>query len=146
MRSLSEILIPFATTVVFKSSGYTPRPEHWLAEYRHKFLWKLNKQISKRASELLFYHDYCRYEFGESSRYKSLSDQRCPHHVHGVVNIPKQHVYKIWNYEMNRTPDRLTKDFKSISNVSSVLIEPIKLDEIENWLSYTVKGKPFDQE
>lgn len=145
-KSMSESWIPFATTVVFKSSGHKPRSEYWINEYEHKFLWKVNKQLSRHASELLFYSDFCRYEFGESSRYKSLSDQRCPHHVHGIINIPPQYVHKIWNQDLKKIPERLMKDIKSIKNISSVLVEPIRLDEIENWIGYMVKDKNFYQE
>lgn len=144
-KSLSESWNPFCTTVVFKSSGCKPRPDYWLDEYRHKFLWKINKQLSRHARELVFYHDFCRYEFGESSLYKSIRDQRKPHHVHGVIHIPKEYVHKIWDQVENKITDRLNTDFKSISNISSVLIEPLKEDKMESWIGYMHKGKDFYQ-
>ncbi len=144
--SFSEFHIPFTTTVVFRSSGYKPRPDFFLSEYKHKFIWKINKQLSRHASELVFYHDFCRYEFGESSRFKSIADKRSPHHVHGIILIPKEYVNKIWNQETNKICDRLKKDFNSIKNVSSVLVEPIIEGKTQDWISYMTKGKDFYQD
>jgi len=142
-KSISESWISFATTVVFQSSGYKPRPEYWLQEYKHNFIWKINKILSRNANHLVFYDDFCRYEFGESSLYKSVKDQRKPHHVHGIIFIPKELVHKVWNQEINSITQRLSKDFKSIRNISSVLIEPIREDEMKNWIGYMTKGKVF---
>lgn len=144
-KSLSESWMPFATTVVFRSSGYKPRPEHWLQEYKHNFIWKINKQLSRNAKNLIFYDDFCRYEFGESSLYKSIKDQRNPHHVHGIIFIPKELVHKVWNQEFNSITDRLSKDFKSIKNISSILIEPVRETEMKKWIGYMTKGKDFYQ-
>ena len=144
--SFSESHIPFTTTVVFRSSGYKQMPDFWRSEYKHKFLWKINKQLSRHASELVFYSDFCRYEFGESSRYKSLSDQRKPHHVHGIILIPKKYVHKILDKETNKISDRLIKDFNSIKNVSSVLIERIIEGKSQDWISYMTKRKDFHQD
>lgn len=143
--SLKESYMPFTTTVVFKSSSYKPNPIKWIDEYNHKFLWKINKQLQKNAKDIVCYADLCWYEFGESSVYKSIKDQRCPHHVHGIILIPNDKVYKIWDHESVRVTDRLSKDFKSISNISSVLVEPIRNNEIQNWMSYITKAKDFYQ-
>ena len=144
-KSLSESWMPFATTVVFRSTGYKPNPERWLQEYKHNFIWKINKLLSRNAKELIFYDDFCNYEFGESSLYKSVKDQRNPHHVHGCIFIPRELVCKVWNQELKTITNRLSKDIKSIKNISSALIEPIREDEMSNWIGYMTKGKPFYQ-
>ena len=144
-KSLSESWISFATTVVFRSSGCKPRPEYWLQEYKHNFLYKINKLLSRRAKEAVMYDDYCEYEFGESGRYKSVKDQRNPHHVHGIIFIPKELTHKVWDGKSNLITERLYKDIKSIKQISSALIEPIREGEMTSWIGYTMKEKYFDQ-
>ena len=145
-KSMNDTTIPFTTTVVYKSSGHKPNADKWIDEYKHKFLWKINKQLNPHSSKLTFFYDFCKYEFGESSRYKSIHDQRNPHHVHGIILIPKDKVNKIWDANRNTETNRLTKDFKSILNISSILIEPIRNDKIQDWISYMMKGKTFNND
>lgn len=145
-KSRNEFDIPFVTTVVFRSSGYNPNPVLFSTLYEHKFLWHINKKISRRPRELLFYYDFYRYEFGESSRFKSVADQRKPHHVHGIILIPRKKIHKIWDQENSQISRRLEKDFNTIENVSSVHMEPIIECKMRDWISYIVKGKDFHKD
>ena len=142
-KSLSESWMPLATTVVFQSSGYQPKPEYWLHEYKHTFLHKISKILSRRSKDSVLYSDFCEYEFGESGLYKSVKDQRSPHHVHGVIFIPNELVKKVWNSENKSITDRLEKDIRSIKCISSALIEPIREGEMNKWIGYTMKNKSF---
>lgn len=145
IESLRVHWTPFSITTVFKSSGTKPREDHWLDEYRHKVVWKVNKRLSRHASELIAIHEIgCYYEFGVSSLIKSFADKRQPHHVHGILLIPNAKVHSVWDYEGCRLHPRLTKDFQSIKTVSSVLMEPVRDGETTSWLTYSAKGKPFN--
>lgn len=146
LETLRDEWTPFAVTAVFKSSGERPRPDHWLDEYKHKVVWKVNKRLSRHARELIVVHELnCRYEFAESSLMKTLSDKRRPHHVHATLLVPKCMADRVWNDEENRLSDRLQKDFKSIRTVSSVLMEPVRTGMSIDWLVYSAKGKPYNQ-
>lgn len=145
IESLRDEWTPFSVTTVFKSSGVVPRKEHWLDEYKHKVVWKVNKRLSRRASELIPIHEIgCYYEFGESSLMKSFADKRQPHHVHAMLLIPKNLTNRVWDEEGQELNSRLEQDFKSIRTVSSVLMEPVRTGESTNWLVYSAKGKPFN--
>ena len=145
IESLRTDWVPFAITVVFKSSGCQPRAEHWLDEYKHKVVWKVNKRLSRRAHDLILIHDLaCYYEFGVSSLMKTNADKRRPHHIHATLLVPKIRVDRVWDSVENKLTERLHKDFHSIKTVSSVLMEPIRDLESINWLMYSAKGKPFN--
>ena len=144
IESLRDQWTPFAITAVFRSSGRMPRQDRWIDEYRHKVAWKVNKRLSRRASELIVIHELaCFYEFGESSMFKTLADQRRPHHVHATLLVPKKLAFRVWNETDNRIDARLEKDFSSIKTVSSVLMEPLRIDHAVDWVTYSAKGKPF---
>lgn len=145
LESIRNEWTPFAITTVFKSSGIRPRSGHWLDEYKHKVVWKVNKCLDKHANELIPIHDIaCYYEFGESSLMKTLADKRRPHHVHAILLIPKNRVSRVWNTEASALNPRLVKDFKSIRTVSSVLMEPVREGECIDWMTYSAKGKPYN--
>lgn len=133
----------FTLTAVFRASGWKPNPDRWIEEYKHKVLWKINKQLT-RGNNYLIPFDRCEYEFDQSSLFKSLSEQRKPHHIHGIVSIPKDLSHKVWNLEKNILSPRLLKDFNSIDTVSSVLMEPIPVGRTLDWYVYMMKGKSFN--
>ena len=141
IQSMSETYMAMTTTVVFTATGDRPNETKWSDVYKHKFLWKINKQISRSAKKLLFYGDHFRYEFGEKSLYKTLGDGRTPHHVHGIILVPMEHVGKIWNEEKNQITDRLTKDLGTVKIISSAKIEPPRKESMAAWLGYMDKGK-----
>lgn len=145
LESLRKDWTPFAITTVFKSSGCRPRPDHWLDEYKHKVVWKVNKRLDKNARELIPIHDIaCYYEFGESSLMKTLADKRRPHHVHAILLIPTSRLSRVWSAEEGELNSRLAQDFQSIRTVSSVLMEPVREGECIDWMTYSAKGKPFN--
>ena len=135
---------PMALTAVFKSQSFKPQKYRWIDEYQHKVIWKINKQISRRASELIVHSDICYYEHSEVSSAKSLKDYRYPHHVHGIVFIRNEHFHKVWDIDTDTIRPSLQRDFDSIKTVSSVLMEPIPEGTVYRWLSYITKGKPFN--
>ncbi len=145
MERLREEWCPFAVTTVFKAGGVKPRPDRWLDEYKHKVVWKVNKRIARHARELIVVWELdCYYEFNESSLQKCFGDKRQPHHVHSVLLVPKNKSGCVWNEAENRLNSRLEKDFKSIKNVSSILMEPLQVGKSIEWLTYCAKGKPFN--
>ena len=134
----------FAVTAVFRSSGNMPCADKFKEHYKHKVLWKIKKRIHKRKAALLHaipYEDLHFYEFSESSRFRITNDKRQPHHVHGIVPIRKYHSHKVWDKQKFELKDGLVKDFKSIKDVSSVLMEPVNDAGIKNWINYITKRK-----
>jgi hypothetical protein len=139
--TLSQTHLILAVTVTFKGSGQKPSPERWSSLYRNKFLFKLNKQITRRGTQQLIYGDDFRYEFLEKSRHKMIGDLRNPHHVHGVICVPHEHSAKIWNAELREVTERLSKDITSIKEISSFVIEACRGISWSPWLRYANKGK-----
>ena len=137
--------VPFAVTCVFKASGQSQNPTRWLNEYKSKVVWKINKRLSRRKSELITFHEICYYEFDLSGLRRSVADGRSPHHVHGIVGVPATIVCRVWDQANNKLDDRLAKDFKSIDTVQSVLMEPVIEGHTTDWLVYISKGKDFNQ-
>lgn len=137
--------VPFAVTCVFRASGRAPNPTRWMDEYKNKVVWKINKRLSRRKSELITFHDICYYEFELSGLRRSVADGRSPHHVHGVVGVPASIVGRIWDSVNDQLNARLAKDLKSIDTVQSVLMEPVAEGRSIDWLVYISKGKDFNQ-
>lgn len=108
----------FAITAVFNSGWYQPSPERWLDEYRHKVLWKIKKRLTHSGLNCIPFEDFAAYEFEESSIFRSARDKRKPHHIHGLIPIPKALSHKVWNQERNEVDPRLFKDFNSIHTIS----------------------------
>ena len=144
LESYSDDFSLFSITAVFNAGGIKPNKARWLDEYNQKVLWKIKKQTSHSGLNRILIDDFVCYEFEESSLYQSVKDRRKPHHVHGVIPIPKLIAHKIWDAENNKITTRLQKDFDSIETVSSVLMEPIQVGKLMNWSVYMFKGKEFN--
>jgi len=145
LESRKDVWDLFAATAVFKAGGHKSNSARWSDEYKHKVLWKIKKRLAHSYTNLIPFEDFFYYEFEQSSLFKSAAEGRKPHHIHGVIPIPKNLTHKIWDSKTGCLTLRIQKDFKSIKTLSSILLEPIRTGKLSDWLSYSSKGKPFYQ-
>jgi hypothetical protein len=113
-------------------------------EYNKKVVTKIKKRLCRLSNywnEVLPVTDFYVYEYDQTSFFKKVSNNQSPHHIHGILPIPNRVLHKFYNLETGELDKRLMKDLKSLSKVSTFLIEPLRLDEKESWFNYMLKDK-----
>lgn len=113
-------------------------------EYNKKVLTKIKKRLCRLSNywkEVLPITDFYVYEYDQSSFFKKVSNNQSPHHIHGILPVPNRVLHKFYNLETGELDKRLMKDLRSLSKVSTFLIEPLRLDEKESWFNYMLKDK-----
>ena len=113
------------------------------AEYRQRILTKFQRRIERNQNRwtnaLPFAPDLFYYERDETSVYKRIT-QGSPHHIHGLLVIPKQRLYRIWSEDSSPRADTLKQDLASLNLLSDWLIEPLRESGLSPWLRYITKG------
>ncbi|HBK44714.1 MULTISPECIES: hypothetical protein [unclassified Polynucleobacter] len=137
----------FTITVSFKCSyGSKGVTNACLDTYDFNILRKIRKQLWRNYKKNLdtIPYEYFRYhEYDEKSIFKRDS-MNTPNHIHGILPIDKKYMGNFWNYELKRVNTRIVKDIKSLRYVSSLLIEPMRSDELSNWINYCLKKKNME--
>jgi len=137
----------FTITLTFKSSSSSKYiKDQCLSIYDNNFLNKIRKQLYRNynLNQSTIPYEYFRlHEYDEKSLLK-VDNEHTPNHIHGIIPIKKEYTKKFWNIETNTLTRRLQKDIKSIKKVASFLIEPIRLDELDMWISYCAKYKKVE--
>lgn len=113
-------------------------------EYNKKVLTKIKKRLCRLSNywdKVLPVTDFYIYEYDQTSFFKKISNNQSPHHIHGILPIPNRVLHKFYNFETGELDKRLMKDLRSLSKVSTFLIEPLRLDEKESWFNYMLKDK-----
>ena len=113
-------------------------------EYNKKVLTKIKKRLCRLSNywdKVLPVTDFYIYEYDQSSFFKKVSNNQSPHHIHGILPVPNRVLHKFYNIETGELDKRLMKDLRSLSKVSTFLIEPLRLDEKESWFNYMLKDK-----
>ena len=113
-------------------------------EYNKKVLTKIKKRLCRLSNywdKVLPITDFYIYEYDQTSFFKKVSNSQSPHHIHGILPIPNRVLHKFYNLETGEMDKRLMKDLRSLSRVSTFLIEPLRLDEKESWFNYMLKDK-----
>jgi hypothetical protein len=113
-------------------------------EYNKKVLTKIRKRLCRLSNywdKVLPITDFYIYEYDQTSLFKKVSNNQSPHHIHGILPIPNRVLCKFYNFESGELDKRLMKDLRSLSKVSTFLIEPLRLDERESWFNYMLKDK-----
>jgi len=113
-------------------------------EYEKKVLTKIRKRLCRLTNywdKVLPITDFYVYEYDQTSIFKKVSNNQSPHHIHGILPIPNRVLHKFYNVDTGELDQRLVKDLKSLSKVSTFLIEPLKLEKKESWFNYILKGK-----
>jgi len=117
-------------------------------EYNKKVLTKIKKRLCRLSNywdKVLPVTDFYVYEYDETSFFKKVSNNQSPHHIHGILPIPNRVLHKFYNIETGELDKRLMKDLKSLSKVSTFLIEPLRLDEKVSWFNYMLKDKTLSE-
>lgn len=113
-------------------------------EYNKKVLTKIKKRLCRLSNywdKVLPVTDFYVYEYDQTSFFKKVSHNQSPHHIHGILPIPNRVLHKFYNLETGELDKRIMKDLKSLSKVSTFLIEPLRLDEKDSWFNYMLKDK-----
>ena len=139
--------IPFTSTVTFKNlkayeanDGYRKATEY---EYGKRVLNKVKKRLCRsrfKWNQVLPY-GFFQYEFEQGSYFKPIPKSNCIHHIHGILAIQKDVASRIYDFNSKAMDMRLVKDLKSMDRVSTFLIEPVRTEEENGWLTYMRKGK-----
>ena len=137
---------PFTITVTFKNlvpveSGMRSATEY---EYEKYVLNKIRRRlcrVKKYWNEVIPISDFYRYEKNESSIFKAVATKQTPHHIHGIIPVPNDRVDRIWNSENNSLDQRINKDIKSLSKVSTFKIEKLIMEKTDDWYYYMNKDK-----
>lgn len=117
-------------------------------EYDKKVLTKIRKRLCRLTNywdKVLPITDFYVYEYDQTSFFKKVSNRQSPHHIHGILPIPNRVLHKFYNFETGELDNRLMKDLKSLTNVSTFLIEPLRLDHKEAWFNYILKDKRINE-
>jgi hypothetical protein len=117
-------------------------------EYNKKVLTKIKKRLCRLSNywdKVLPVTDFYVYEYDEISFFKKVSNNQSPHHIHGILPIPNRVLHKFYNLETGELDKRLMKDLKSLSKVSTFLIEPLRLVEKDSWFNYMLKDKTLSE-
>lgn len=154
----------FTLTAVFTSSGEVANPTRWQSEL-DKVIQKINRKLSRHhcsnttrftpnqlargshraaagySPKRIVRELLAEYEFGDTGKIVAGVRKRVPHHFHCVIAIPKGLSPRVWDGTLNQPVERLIKDFRSLENVSSVLIEP--LGDPLRWVNYSTKTQSF---
>lgn len=130
-------------TLVFNRNQVGLNREFCEAEYRLRILPKFQRRVERDQSRwteaLPFASDLCYYEKDETSLYKRIA-KGSPHHIHGLLVVPKSRLFRIWSTEEGCLDETLKKDLNSLTYVSDWLIEPAVEGKLAFWLRYITKG------
>lgn len=133
----------YAVTVVFKSGGHAPAEDKWISYYKNQVLQKIRRRLASgklKQANIPLIDDLVQYELDISSKFPIGKKGRSVHHVHGIVAVPVEYKVRIEN-ELGSVDDRIQRDIHSMTEVSTVKIEPLLIDAAWDWLSYMTKGK-----
>lgn len=143
----SPEVYPLTITVTFKNlvpfeatQGMRKATEY---EYSKRVLNKVKKRLCRSRSKwnsVIPFHFY-QYEYEQGSFFKPVPTNCSPHHIHGILAIPKGLLPRIYNLTGGRLDLRLGKDLRSMDKVSTFLIEPLRAGEAQTWYAYMMKGK-----
>jgi len=146
-ESKSEDWFYLTITLVFHRDQIGLSRETCEAEYRTRILPKFQRRIERAQSNwtsaLPFASELFYYEKDETSLYKRVKNSS-PHHLHGVLAVPKARLHRIWSTDSSSLCEALERDLKSLSSLSDWLIEPVRDGDLGTWLRYITKGgKPI---
>ncbi len=130
------------TTLVFSRDQVGLCQSFCESEYRQRILPKFQRLIegsrerwnnSVKLAPDLFY-----YEKDETSLYKRVK-RASPHHIHGLLIVPKERLYRVWSEDDSMLVSRLEKDLRSLGYLADWKIESVRGD-LMPWLRYITKG------
>jgi hypothetical protein len=139
--------VSFVSTVTFMNlQGYESSNSMEKAteyEYSKRVLNKIKKRLCRSITKWDYFLpiQYSQYEHEQGSFFKPIPKSNTPHHIHGLFAVRKEVASRIYDFSLNKLDRRLSKDLRSIPTVSTFKIEPLRVEEAQNWLKYMSKGK-----
>ena len=128
-------LVPFHMTEGMKLATEYEYQKHVLTKIK-KRLTRLQKYWNK-----VFIYEFSVYEFDQTSYFRKSDSPRTPHHIHGIITIPREKMNRLIDPNTGTLHPRLEKDLRSIKKVSTFLIEPLRLETAHSWFHYMFKDK-----
>jgi hypothetical protein len=142
-ESRSEDWFYLTITLVFHRDQIGLNREVCEADYRTRILPKFQRRIERSPSNwsnaLPFASELFYYERDETSIYKRIK-YSSPHHIHGLLIVPKPRLYRVWSIDESRLADPMERDLRSMRFISDWLTEPVRDGELNHWLRYITKG------
>lgn len=128
-------LVPF-----YMNNGMRLATEY---EYDKYVLTKIKKSLTRLQKywDKVFIYEFSVYEFDQTSFFRKSDSPRTPHHIHGIITIPKEKMNRLFDPNTGTLHPRLEKDLKSLKKVSTFLIEPLRLESAHSWFHYMLKDK-----
>lgn len=128
-------LVPF-----YMNNGMRLATEY---EYDKYVLTKIKKSLTRLQKywDKVFIYEFSVYEFDQTSFFRKSGNPRTPHHIHGIITIPKEKMNRLFDPNTGTLHPRLEKDLKSLKKVSTFLIEPLRLESAHSWFHYMLKDK-----
>lgn len=142
-ESLKADHVLFAVTVVFHPVDLINSQQRWEGEYTSGVLNKFRRALERRHANQEFsisFPDFYYFERNEASIHR-ITGTRKPFHIHSLLPIRKEHVYRIWSSDSNDLSERLKADLYSLGTIQSIMVEPVRDGETLNWVRYVAKSK-----
>jgi hypothetical protein len=139
--------VAFVSTVTFMNlkgyESYNSMEKATKYEYNKRVLNKIKKRLCRSISKWDYYLpiQYSQYEYEQGSFFKPIPKDNTPHHIHGLFAVRREVASRIYDFSLGKLDKRVSKDLRSISTVSTFKIEPLRVEETQNWLKYMSKGK-----
>ena len=130
-------LVPF-----YMNNGMRLATEY---EYDKYVLTKIKKRLTRLQKywNKVFIYEFSVYEFDQTSYFRKSDSPRTPHHIHGIITIPREKMNRLIDPNTGTLHPRLEKDLRSLKKVSTFLIEPFRLETAHSWFHYMLKDKPI---
>jgi hypothetical protein len=142
-QSLQPANTLFAITVVFRPVDTNNSQERWETEYTTGVLKKIRRCLERhpsRQEHTLPFPDFYYFERNESSIHR-ITGSRKPFHIHALLPVRSEQVYRIWSIDNNNLHERLLKDIHSLGTVQSILVEIVREGQTLDWIRYVSKLK-----
>lgn len=140
--SLRQSNALFTVNIVFKQPEKHQvhlTPDDWLSLYRKSFMWKLNRQFTRKQDAHYAKSLGAHYERETKSMYHAV-DNRSPHHVHDLVAFPIGLESKIWDVANKSLTSRFETDLYTSTAIYDCVMVPLKPGTAHTWIKYISKG------
>jgi hypothetical protein len=112
-------------------------------EYKKYVLTKIKKRLTRLQKywDKVLIAEFSVYEFDQTSFFRKTNTPKTPHHIHGIITIPREKMNRLIDANTGNLHPRLEKDLRSLKKVSTFLIEPLRLETAHSWFRYMLKDK-----
>ncbi len=112
-------------------------------EYEKYVLTKIKKRLTRLQKywDKVLIAEFSVYEFDQTSFFRKINTSKTPHHIHGIITIPREKMNRLIDPSTGNLHPRLKKDLRSLKKVSTFLIEPLRIETAHSWFHYMLKDK-----